>query len=655
MAVRLTNFGGIVPRTSRRLVGDHVAQIAANCKLSSGELIPFNAPKKQAATAAQNCLTLYRAAENASSYHWMSFAQDVDIVKAPLFGKAKFCWTGDGEPRIADMTALGAGTAYTLGTPKPVTAPSVTPTGGVAANTERWYTYTFIAKWDDVELEGAKAPLTGPVTGKPDGTWAITNMDATPINGGSGTASGQVFTASAPHWLRIGEQVTILSALRTVTAVAGLTFTVDGSAITGATTWARKAPFPGTITKNLYRSTGTSGQFQLVAENIAGTTFNDTLTDGQIPGDELISADWDMPPVGLKGLCVLPSGALCGFLGNKVYFSEPNQPQAWPGSYALTSDFPVAAVASFGTGVLAATNSRPFIITGTEPGQMYGQAWEEVLPCLSKKSMVSLGDMAIYAAPVGLVAVNSSGAQLWSQAYFTETEWKRLNPASMLSAYAARRLYVRYANGDAVRTLTFNLNGDNNYLTEIQFDADTLYADDTTGELYFARLGGIYLHDPDDGFAMAQDWMSKEIVLPKPGNLSAAKVNFDLSIDPAQQAAIEAEIAATIAHNAPLLASGNVRGAWNAKPYGGANAVGINGSILKMPPEAPPQNEVTFQLYRGTPNKEMTLVAARTVTDSKPFRLPSGYKAESIAVRVISQCPIKSIELGASPSDLATA
>ena len=101
--------------------------------------------------------------------------------------------------------------------------------------------------------------------------------------------------------------------------------------------------------------------------------------------------------------------------------------------------------------------------------------------------------------------------------------------------------------------------------------------------------------------------------------------------------------------------TGNVRGAWNAKPYGGANAVRVNGSILRMPPDAPPTNEVMFHLYCGSSTEDMALVASRTVYDSRPFRLPSGYKSDTVAVRVISDCRIKSVELGSSPLNLATA
>lgn len=660
-AIRLTNFGGIIPRTSQRLIPDNAAQIAVNCNLSSGELVPHNTPKQIGSVANNGPLqTLFRAYEG-GDYAWFSWDTVVYVVKAPLYGTAKWCCTGDGEPRITNMYAakLGGGngypnTMYTLGTPKPITAPAVGHSGGTGAATSRYYCYTFRAAWDGVEFEGAISPLSALVAGKVDGTWAISGMDAAPPSSGTVTGSYAAgyttFTDALDTFLRTGEEVVIASTKMTVTVLTSKTFKVAGD-YSAATSWARKAAFVGTITKCLYRSTdGTTAQFQLVAENITTTTFNDTLTASQIPGDELISSDWDMPPVGLTGLFYLPSGALGGWIGNKLLFSEPNQPHAWPSSYAVACDYPVVAAASFGTGVGAATEARPFIVTGVEPGQMSGQHWEEVIPCVAPRSMVSLGDMALFASPFGFTSINGSGCQNWSLPYFTKTSFQKLAPETMSAAVSERKLFVRYNDGVS-RVLIFNLGGDDPYLTAAHFNTDTLYADAVTGKLYFSDGSAILEFDPSDGYAMSQEWMSKEIVLPKPMNLGAAKVNFNLAIDPAQKAALEAERAAVAAANAPIAATGKVNGGWNAKRY---HTELWNGSDLTIPPAIPPENEVTFQLYTASNLGHPVLRVNRTVVAPTAFSLPSGYKADTLMVKVVSQCPIKSIELGPTKQSLET-
>jgi hypothetical protein len=655
-AITLTNFGGIYPRTSRRLLPDGAAQVAVNCRLSTGELVPFNVPQKIGSTSKTGPFsTLYRANEN-GSYAWFSWAEKVDVVKAPLFGAAKWCWTGEYEPRIATLAMAQSGggntypnTSYMLGIPSPQAAPTATPSGGTGVTEDRYYAYTFISDWEE---EGGVSPLSTLVNGKVDATWAIANMDAAPTNSGTGTAtfgSGKTtFANTGNHWLRVGEYVVIGGDTVPVTDITDAThFKVAGDYNT-ETAWTRKTPW-NTCTKNLYRTTGNNKQFQLVAEKISGTTYNDTLRDDQIPGDELITSDWTLPPVDLKGLRLLPSGALCGFSGNEEWFSEPYQPHAWPSSYCLTTDYPIVANESFGTGIAVATESKPFIINGVEPGQMSGQHWEEVLPGMSSRSMVGVGDMAIYASPFGLIAVSGAGCQNFSLPYFTKHEFDEYAPDTMHCVYAERRLYVHYNNGTG-RCLIFNMTGDNASLTEAHFDADTLYADAITGRLYFSVDNSVYEFDPLDGYTMSQDWMSKEIVLPKPMNLGAAKVNFDLAIDPVVKAALEAERTAIAAANAPILATGKVHGAWNAKRY---NTELWNGSDLTSVPPSPPDNTLTFHLYTTNKMGERTLRATKVVTEPKPFNLPSGYKNTTLMVRVISQCPIKSIELAQTKQGLS--
>lgn len=657
-AIRLTQFGGIIPRTSERLIPDNAAQVAVNCRLSSGELEPFNAGAKRYTSAKTGPLLAIHRIEESGADAWLGWPYDVDVVKASLYGTARWCFTGDGEPRITTLAAALSGsgndyphTAYTLGTPKPVTAPTVGHSGGTGSATDRFYAYTFYAAWDTVDFEGAVSPISALTTGKVDGTWAITGMDSTPPNSGTVTgayaSSKTEFTDTVDTFLRVGEQVVISGATLTVTDItSSKKFKVAGDYHL-ATTWARKAAFPGTLYKRLYRSTGTTGQFQLVAEGITGTTYNDTLTDSQIPGDELITATWEMPPAGLTGLFALPSGSMGGWVGNKAWFSEPDQPHAWPPEYAMQADYPIVGAECFGSGVALATTSWPFLIQGIEPGQMSGQSWKEALPCVSKRSVVSLGDMVIYASQGGLIGAGPSGVSVWSLPYFTEKEFKTYMPATMVSAMVERRLYVRYSKNNSTRTLIFNLTGDDQYLTEAHFDADDIHGDMTNGHLHYAFGSDIYEFDPADGYTLSQDWMSKEIILPMAQNLGAAKVNFIQAIDPVQAAAITAKIAAVTAANAAKVATGKVHGAWNTVGY---NAQFWNGSDLEVPPAVPPANEVTFQLYVNGAVK-----GSRTVTDNKVFTLPSGYKSDNLAVRVQSQCRIKSVEIGETPNSLRQA
>lgn len=661
-AVTIQQFGGIQPRTSERLIPDTAAQVAVNCRLSNGELIPLKEGRVVYSSAKVGPLLTVERITEGDTEAWLTWAEDVDVVKAPLYGVGRWCYTGDGEPRITTLAdAISGGSddypavSYTLGTPKPATAPSVGHSGGVGSATDRYYAYTFYASWgsgdDLVEFEGAVSPISVLTTGKVDGTWAITGMDASPPNSGTVTgayaSSKTEFTDTVDHFLRVGEQVVISGATLTITDITSTKkFKVAGD-YHAATAWARKAAFPGTIYKRLYRTTGTTGQWQLVAEGISATSYNDTLTDAQIPGDELISSGWDMPPAGLVGLFELPSGALGGFVGNKLMFSEPYQPHAWPAEYAVVADYPIVGAECFGSGVGAATTAWPYIIQGVEPGTMRGESWKAALPASSKRSVISAGDMVLYASRQGIVAVHGAGAAVWSLRYFTDTEFKDLAPETMVSALSSGRLYVRYELDGVTRALVFNLTGDDSHLTETHFQADGgLVGDKTNGRLYYTIGSDIYEADSEDGYTLYQDWMSKEFYLSSPKNLGAARVRFDSAIDAAQAEAIAARIAEVEAANAAAVASGNVRGAWGESGWG---VMAWGASDIEKPPEEPPANTVNFQLY-----VDGELKSSRTVTDQHAFRLPSGYKSEAVAVRVQSQCRIKSIELGDTPKSLGS-
>jgi len=188
-------------------------------------------------------------------------------------------------------------------------------------------------------------------------------------------ADWRVFTVGDDiAWLRVGDEVVISATTVVVASVVSPSVLTALGDFTGATTWARKTPWGSTFTKNIYRTSGTQAQFQLVV-NIASATvsYADTILDKDIPGDELITASWELPPTDLKNVITLPSGSVCGFSGNEVCFSEPLQPHAWPPEYRMRSHYPIVAVQQFSSGIVVGTTGVPVIIIGHEPGQMSAQ------------------------------------------------------------------------------------------------------------------------------------------------------------------------------------------------------------------------------------------------------------------------------------------
>lgn len=673
--IKLTPFGGTTPRVGKRLLPDSGATVAENLKIQSGELRPLRNPGLLYSPASPKNglqLSIFNARNGASSDDWFTWPIDVDCVRVPLSTdvESRFCWTGDGAPKLISFTNAISGGASNyplkanelmLGIPTPQTAPTITPSAtGTGSKVERFYRYTFFSQYGE---ESSPSPISTMKSGKLDDTWAASTIDEVPANSGVGTATATRFTDTAlKHWLRVGDAVyfnTAPTVARTVTAVPSATaFDVAGASIAATTSWNRVTPWNTSgMTKRMYRTTGSTGSWQLVNETgiaAATTTYNDTLTDALIAGDELISEGWVPPPVGLVGLCVHPSGSLMGFVGNLLCASEPYQPHAWPEAYQLASGYNGVGLAVFGSSVVMATAGMPFVATGVEPASMTGEDVQGMYPCLSKRSVISIGNAVLYASLHGLVQVGAGGVSIFTDPWYSKDEWPALNPETMICATAYGRVYVAYTDDTSLQTMiTF----DGPILTTVGVQASELYADVSSGELYITTSAGISLWDDPLKIPLQGSWRSKDFVFPRPINIGAGKVEFDLAIDPSIRTAILALIAAITASNALLLpAPGAALSATRSDTLLGAFGdddmcgMEISGCALVTPPDIPAANIVSVSLFTGE-----TLLASINVSDTLVFRLPAGYKKDVISVQVTSQCVVKEIRLAETPNELRTA
>ena len=639
-------FYGSSPRTAERQLGEGFAVEAANLILTNGEIRPIREPELvNIPSVTGPWVSVYRAASRDQEV-WMAWNRDVDIVRAPLPPSAepRFYWSGDGEPRFASFSDL-PGTFYSLGIPKPQTKPTVAPSGGTGADVTRVYVYTFFSALGE---ESAPSPASTLATGKVDGTWAISNMDAFPANSGSGTASHAAgittFNNTGFHWLRVGEEIVIGGQTVPVLSVVDAdTFTVAGN-FAAATTWARVAPWnTAGIKRRLYRSEGTAAQFQLVADNV-GTTYNDTLLATAILGDELISLGWELPPVNLKGLIDLPNGCLVGFFDNQVCYSEPFQPHAWPTSYRRGTTFDVVGIGHFGTTVVACTESDPYICEGSDPSIVTAESANQVWPCLSKRSVISVGDGVLYATTNGMAYVGMKGANIWTQGLFTRYEWEPLTPESMVAAKAEGRIFVRFESVDGSKgVLIFDQENPQIGLSILSLFPDEIYSDRVNGQFYLVDDKGIKRYDAADGARVNYSWVSKEYTFEKPVNFGACKVDFvseqTLADVLAEQARFDAEVLANKTLVANYSGMGGVNGTY-------VNNLVNNGSdVMDITPPDVSASTITV-LAKTARDQELRVVYSRQlVVDERPFKLKAGFKADVWQVALSGTLRIKSVKV----------
>lgn len=510
----------------------------------------------------------------------------------------------------------------------------------------RFYGYTYFSELGE---ESGISPLSDIHTGRLDANWYISGMDEMPANSGTGTASFSAgkttFANTGKHWLRVGDQIGIGGDPDAVVTdvVDASTFKVEGD-FSSETEWERTYPWnTANMKRRLYRTTGSTGSFQLVSDDV-GTSYTDTLSDSEILGDELISADWQPPPVGLKGVVVHPSGSIVGFVGTVLYQSVPYQPHAFVQAYQRSTDYEIVGLAVYGTEIGIATKGNPYVASGVEPESLTLNKIEQgSFPCLSKRSVASVGDGFIFATAHGMALIGTTGVSVFTDKFFTYDEWRNYYPQTIVTAIAYGRVYLSYTRPDESRAILI-IDGDTMVTADVV--ANELYTDVGSGELYIGNENGVQQWDSELSFPLQNNWRSKDYTFSKPVNFGAAKIDFDIAIDPDEAALIQAEIDQVIAENAALMTTGNVRGYMNAKPFAGGSAV--NGSDLVKPPEIPPSNTITFILRDNN-----GIVISRPVTTANAFKLPAGYKSDTFSVEVLGQCNIREIRVAETMQGLS--
>jgi hypothetical protein len=248
-ATKITRFLGTAPKNSPELLPDTAAQIARNCKLYSGDLIPYPAPVLSASTGRSGVTRTIHALRNpdTGALQWLSWLTDVNIVTPATdeLNEQRFYYTGDGAPKVStyDKAISGAGPYpaaggyYDLGLP----LPTVTPVG-----TETAFT----------------AVPTATVTRDNAGNVTLTTGSAHNLtNGAYATVSG--FTSLTGTYSRTGTTITV-------------TITAHGLS-TGGTVFLRFTS--GTATSNQYTITVTGTDTFTCADSVSGATSGDVELD----------------------------------------------------------------------------------------------------------------------------------------------------------------------------------------------------------------------------------------------------------------------------------------------------------------------------------------------------------------------------------------
>lgn len=407
------------------------------------------------------------------------------------------------------------------------------------------------------------------------------------------------------------------------------------------------APAGRAITKQrIYRSQSSSqnGTDLFLIDERAATTAN--YVDTKSPTDfaeVLPSRDFNQPPADLTGLIAMPNGMMAGFSGKQLCFCEPYKPHAWPEKYRLTASYPIVALASYGSTVVAGTQGYHYVASGNAPDSMVEEKIEVNLPCINARGMVDLGYSVAYPSNDGLVVVANGGASVATEALFTRPKWQKISPATFVAAqYAGRYFasfqYVEVSGSVTEGTRIIDLTGQQPFVMRASVRPSAFYYDLPTGSLFFLVDDTVYEWDAPGQTNEIMTWISKRLILPDPVSFGAILVEGGALLTLEDQAALDAAIAAITAYNTALFA-----GELNAEIDGSAvNELSFGGDEMQPLPDP---KYISVRVYA-----DGTLI--NTITTLDDVKRLKGVKAKEWEIQVNGTAEIEQITLASTAREL---
>lgn len=627
--IKLKTFGGLAPKLSPRLLRDELATVATDTNLESGRLVPIKDNSDTLALSNSNRQTVFKYKD--SPEKWFQFDEDVNVVRGPLPGDSNdtVYWSGQSFPRMARSTdAIGSGSvfpnaSYRLGIPAPTAAPTTalvqeSSFDAVITFTSGSSTVTVTTKSSGSAtahgaLVGQYVTLSNFVTSNGvngtdiNGTYKLQTIPSdstfTIVLGADATSSGD--SGSAANGASFGQNAdaqidyetsyvyTFVSAYgeEGPPSPASTVLTKDDNMSVNVTSLETSTSITNTnlTKKRIYRSnTGSNtSDFQFVAEvSLATTSYVDSKKNSEL-AEIIPSTTWIAPPDDdtslypdgpMKGLLALPGGVLAGFTGKRICFSEPFQPHAWPISYRITIDEPIVSIAATSNGLVVGTEGTPYLIAGSDPASMAAIRIESAEACLSKRSMVDMGETIMFAGPDGLIA--ASGVQVINatEQLLTPAQWQADFYPSTITGFNWQGRYVGFYNtGSGFGGFIFDPRQGANALTKL--DASALirggFTDPDDNELYII-IGNKIKKFQGSSTDLTYNWKSKEYAMPRPTSFAFAKVDAE-----SYPVRLKVYGDGAVIYNAQIATSGSIYSVTGTTPS--FSATNITEPIVRLP------------------------------------------------------------------------
>jgi hypothetical protein len=490
MKIKLTQFSGIAPAVSPRLLNENFAQEAENIDFESGIVAPITANAEVGGFTLQDELrtSIYKYKDT----HWLEWEDDVDVAKGPIANDthSRLYWTGDGDyPKMGTQITMIAGSSgypaasYRLGIPAPEDAPGTTVNGTADPDqvpNSVSYIYTLVSAY------GEEGPPSDP---------------STPVD---------------------------LTDTETVTLSMPALDVPSGNYNFGA----------GAL-KRIYRSnTGSSStEFQYVGEvAISATSFEDTLAADEL-GEVIPSGFWVGPPDDnsslypdgpMLGLISLANGSLAGFAGKQLCLSEPFLPHAWPVAYRKTVEDTIVAICGTNNGVVCLTDGRPVFVAGVDPSAMSATKVELAQACVNKHSAVDMGEYVLYAGVDGLCSVSGASGEVVTRQTISREQWNTDFHPDIIRAFNYKGTYVAFwvTESDYGGWVLDPRDGSTSLSTITGAEINGGWVNPKDGELYLIIADKINQYR-GSATKLTATWKSKRFTLPYPMHFGWVQVKAE--------------------------------------------------------------------------------------------------------------------------------
>ncbi len=630
MKLTFSQFSGIAPRIAPRLLPATLAQEALDVKLWSGELRPHYADTiiKYIPSTTQS---IYRYKWKNKKYNWLGWAKSVNVVKGPVYDDENnriYLMVNDGTGFLVTDSSLLEdrdyingleSKAYAVAIPEPGQS-DIWVSGGTGSGDieSRSYVYCYVRQWSDGTIDVGKS--SGPLKNNSDRSRYT--VDVRP---------GQVVDMSIvdpiAHANGIGAGINKIYIYRSEVTSAGqaLYSYVDQFDVN-----------TNRVTNNPAAVWVANGSYYKYSDSKPSTSL----------GEACPSIYWDPPVTGLKGLVSLQNGLFAAYKDSTIYVSDWNAPHAWPYEHTVTIDYPIVGLGSFGNTIVVCTEAAPVLITVIDPTKPTTRAIQENCPCVSAGSIVSTRNGVIFASTNGLVLINSASPTFITEKIITQDEWLPLHPESLQAAFLNNTYYGFFTNPtEKAAGFLFDLDS-YTYSTVYNsiVSSGMVYTSQPTKIVYNdVEQSQLYVCYPlenktqyslnsfgtDSRINKSFRWRSKVNVSPQGlFTLSCAQVNFT------KLSNLKPE---------PPVWEGRLAGSALGMVY--VNKQPVNGWCKTNTIEL--YDKTVFNYY-----VDGKLRFIKNIADSKPFRLPSGFRGETVEIELKSNSHVHSVILASSMGEL---